>query len=252
MSEHRIPSPDKEIVEERDGEEAAREPLSLRLRRAMPAALVYARYILPVITAITALVLSLCYAVKVAGGGKTYEVSTVRLYASTFTNARAFITKDATNISGEFYGLLTVGAIVGILIYLLAAFLAVLGAVTAIRAFRAGHESEESNRMKVVFKIAFPNRVCFFLSQLLLILPMLYPEYFSAVGKRFLLVGGKAVIFVMLNRPVIAVGVLVLLNLILAAVIPRFERQKKMNMFLIHHPDDGETPSEDEEEYGEE
>lgn len=250
MTEREIFDDDKEIVEEDDaqGEEvAARPPLARRLRRAMPAAAVYARYILPAVTALVAVVLSCCYAVKVAAGGKTYEAATVRLYANTFTSARAFVTKEATNVSGGFYGLLTTGAVVGILIGLIAVFLAVLGAVTAIRAFRAGHESELGNRMKVIFKIAFPNRICYFLSQLLLIVPLLYPEYLSLVGRHFMLVGGKSVIFVMLNRPVIVVGVLMVIDLILAVVISRLERQQKMNMFLIFHPEDGGAPSEDGE-----
>ena len=224
------------------------EGIVLRLRRAFPVLLIYARYVLPVITALTSLVLSFFYAVKVAGRGYTYEVSTIRLYGNTFTGTRAHIVKHADDAVDGFYGLLATGAVVGILIFLLATFLAVLGAVTAIRAFRAGHESEMSNRMKVIFKIAFPNRVCLFLANLLLVVPVLYPEYFSAVGKRFLLVGGESVIFVMLNRPLIVVGVLTLVTLILAVAVPRLERQRKMNMFLIHHPEDGEMPSEDGEE----
>lgn len=226
-------------------------PLLDRVRRGMPAALIYARYILPVITALTSLVLSFLYAVKVAGSGYTYEVSAARLYGNTFTGARAYIVDSSTDAANSFYGLLVAGAIAGILIFLLAAFLAVLSAVTAIRAFRAGHESEESNRMKVIFKIAFPNRVCLFLSNLLLVVPVLYPEYFSAVGKRFLLVGGESVIFVMLNRPLIVVGVLTLVTLILAVAVTRFERQKKMNMFLVYHPQDGDTVDDDAEEYEE-
>ena len=240
---------DEEYDDGEDGEKAvAKEPLLPRLRRAMPVILVYTRYLLPVLTVLTALVMSLCYAVKVAGSGKSYEVCVARLCVNTVTAARAYAVKGSAEELSGFYGFTTAGAVVAVLLFLLAAFLAVLAAITAIRAFRAGHESEQSNRMKVAFQIAFPNRVCYFLSQALVLVPLLYPEYFSFVGRQYLLSGAKNVIFVMLNRPLIAVGVLVLLNLILAVAVTRYERQKKMNMFLIWQPEDGADEREDEEE----
>ena len=56
----------------------------------------------------------------------------------------------------------------------------------------------------------------------------------------------------MLNRPLIVVGALTLVTLLLALLIPRWERQKKMNMFLVWHPEDAdpakESTDEDEDE----
>ena len=135
---------------------------------------------------------------------------------------------------------------VGILLYLVALFLAMLAAVTAIRAFRAGHESEESNRMKVIFKIAFPNRVCLFLSNALFLVPTLFSEYFGAVGRHFMLVDKKEIIYTETNILFFVILGLTLITLALAIAIPRLERQKKMNMFLIWHTD--EDAEEDEEE----
>ncbi len=235
---------------ENDGESSP--PAGLKKRLNLPRLAVYARYVLPAVNGVVALVLSLLYLVKVASYGMTYEASLARLYVNTLTGARTFMIKGSEEISGWFYGFLTVGAVLGILLYLVALFLSVLAAVTAIRAFRAGHESEESNRMKVIFKVAFPNRLCLFLSEALLLVPMLFPEYFSAVGGRFMLTGGESVIFVMLNRPLIVVGALTLVTLLLALLIPRWERQKKMNMFLVWHPEDAdpakESTDEDEDE----
>lgn len=254
MSERRIPdakeSAENEMLDEPAEEqgEADRTPLSLRLRRALPYILIYARYVLPVVNVLVLLIMSFFYAVQVAGGGYTYEVSLVKLYANTFTGVRTYVTGKTATASNWFYGLLVTGAVVGILVFLLTAFLAVLGAVTAIRAFRAGHESEASNRMKVIFKIAFPNRIFLFLSNLALIVPALYPEYFSAIGGHFLLVGGESVIFVMLNRPLIVIASLLVVTLALAVAVSRLERQKKMNMLLIWHPQETDEAENEEQE----
>ena len=88
---------------------------------------------------------------------------------------------------------------------------------------------------KMIFKIAFPNRICLFLSNALVLLPTLYPHFLSFVGSRFLLVGDEDVVYVLLNRPLIAVGVMTVLSLVLALAIPRLERRKRMNMFLLCH-----------------
>ena len=121
--------------------------------------------------------------------------------------------------------------------------------MTAIRAFRAGHESEASNRMKVIFKIAFPNRVCLFLSNVLFLVPVLFPEYFGAVGRHFMMVDKKEIIYTETNILFFVILGLTLITLALSLTIPRLERQKKMNMFLVYHPDeDAEEDEEDDEE----
>jgi membrane protein implicated in regulation of membrane protease activity len=97
--------------------------------------------------------------------------------------------------------------------------------------------------MKLIFKIAFPNRVWLFLSELLMLLPFLYPEFYEMVGKKFLAVQGVEIIFVLLNRPLIVGVVLLALTLVLALVTPKYERRKKMNMFLLHR-----TEQTDEQE----
>ena len=218
-----------------------------RLKKAIPYIAIYARDLLPVFTGVLLLAFSFLDWVYFYMQGSLYKMSLFSFYQRTLTSSLEYVGGTTTAQTNGFYGLLSVGAVVGILLYLVALFLAVLAAVTAIRAFRAGHESEESNRMKVIFKIAFPNRRWLFISNLLVLIPAAYPHFVSLVGSRFLAIGGENVIFILLNRPLIVVGGLVLVTLILAILIPRLERRKKMNMFLIRHEvqeSEGEEPPE--------
>ena len=95
----------------------------------------------------------------------------------------------------------------------------------------------------------FPNRVWLFLSQLLVLIPLLYPHFVSFVGGYFLAIGVGDVIFILLNRPLIVAGAFCVASLVLALIIPRFERRKRMNMFLLHRAI--EKSEELEEETGE-
>lgn len=197
--------------------------------------LIWARYMLPLLSAVSLFVLSLFYNVRMVSVGKRYEGSLARLLINTLTGTHNYLGGELKADKTAFYSLLSGGALVSILCYLIALFFAGLAAYTAFRAFRAGHESEESNRYKMIFKIAFPNRICLFLSNALVLLPTLYPHFLSFVGSRFLLVGDEDVVYVLLNRPLIAVGVMTVLSLVLALAIPRLERRKRMNMFLLCH-----------------
>lgn len=222
----------EEAAEERD---ACARPSGLEVwKKRLPVIAIYARYFLPVLTALVLLILSCCDLVYFYMVGASYKMSLFAFLKSTLSAAIAYV-GEGNGDYGAFYAVQTIGAVIFIAIHLLAIFFSVFAAVTACRAFRAGHESRESNRMKIAFKIAFPNRIALFLANLTLILPTLHPYYFAAVGKAF--DGGSALLFIAQNVPLIVVGVLLALTLALAMVTPRFERRKKMNMFLIFEPD---------------
>ena len=209
------------------------------LRRNLPRLLVYLRYLLPLFTGILLFVMGCCYSVAAAQGGVAYDISPVRLYFNTLSGARSYLASGENDIArNTLYGVLTAGAIVGMLVYLIALFLNALAAVTAVRAFRAGHESEQSNRMKMIFKVAFPNRVCLFIANALWLIPALFPLFFSKMGIRYLQVGLANTVFITCDLPLIVAGILTLLILTLAIFISRFERSKKMNMFLLWHTDE--------------
>lgn len=200
----------------------------------LPTTLIWARYLLPALGVLAVLVLGFFFNVRFISGRITQELSVWRLYANTFVGAHEYLGGYIKVGQSWFFGLLVAGAVVGLLCFLAALFFAGLAAYTAVRAFLAGNESEKSDKYKLVFKIAFPNRVCLFLSQLLLLVPLLYPHYVSFVGSYFLAIGGGDVIFILLNRPLIVAGAFCFVSLVLSLVIPRFERRKKMNMFLLY------------------
>lgn len=205
-----------------------------RLRRILPKAVVYARYLLPAISVLFLIISGFFYAVKGVNVGRYYEVSVWRLYVNTFTGTHAYLGTEGNVRADGLYTALGVGAIVGVLVLLIALFLNVLATVTALYAFRAGKESEKAHRMKVIFKIAFPNRVCLFLANLLLIVPVLYPNFYAAISANYMLVGATNVFYVTLNRPLIVLAVLSALTLIIAVVAKRYEKQKGMDMFEVY------------------
>ena len=215
----------------------------------VPALLIWARYLLPALGVLTVLVLGFFYNVRFISGRITQELSVWRLYANTFVGMHEYLGGPGKAGRSWFFGILVAGAIVGILCFLAALFFAGLSAYTACRAFHAGHDSEESDKYKLIFKIIFPNRVWLYLSQLFVLIPLFYPHFVSLVGGYFLAIGMGDVIFILLNRPLIVAGAFCFASLVLALVIPRFERRKKMNMFLLHHPlANGEEQAKEAEE----
>lgn len=235
---------DEELVEADEGEVEAETrpiyPLTRRqkMRRALPYAVVYARYLLPLASALFLIVSGFFYAVRGVNVGRYYEVSIWRLYFNTFTGTHAYLGTAGNVRADGLYTALAIGAVVGTLILLLALFLNTLAAVTALRAFRAGEKSDVAHRMKIKFKIAFPNRLCLFLSNLLLIVPVLYPHFYSAISANYMLVGATNVFYVTLNRPLIVLIILSALTLIVAIISKRYEQRKKMDMFAIYREEE--------------
>ena len=218
-------------------------------RRNLPQIAIYARYLLPLLSAVTLFVMGWFYNVLVVSGAGFYEISVFRLYGSTLSGTHEYLGGQTASGKTWFYSLLSVGAILCILCFLLVLFLGCLAAYTAIRAFRSGHESEAANRYKVIFKIAFPNRIVFFASNALLLIPAAYPHFVSFIGSRFLGIGGEGVMYVLFNRPLLVTGIMVALTLVLAVAIRGSERRKKMNMFLVFHaPDEGEDEEKEDPE----
>ena len=219
------------------------------IKKHLPAIAVYARYLLPALTGVLLLVFSFFDWTYFYMQGTRYKMSLFSFYQRTMTSSLDQLGTKGAASTGGFYGVLSVGVAVGLLLYLAALFFAVLAAVTAVRAFRAGHESKESNRMKIAFKIAFPNRICLFLSNALFLVPTLYPAYFSAVSRHFMMVDKKEIIYTDTNVLFFVILGLTLLTLALSFAISRIERQKKMNMFLLWQGDEEEDDvcEEDEE-----
>ena len=210
----------------------------------LPRWLILARYAWPLLTALTLFVLSWFYNIPAVREGQGYQLSLIRLYGNTLSGTHAYLGGVTAAEKTRLLALLSTGAILGILFYLVGLFFAGLAAYTAFRAFLSGGDTERANRFKLIFKIAFPNRVCLFLSNALLILPALFPHYYAAVSAHFLPVSKEATFYLLFDPPLLVVGVMTAVSLALALLIPRWERQKNMNMFLIVH---GEEPAAKEE-----
>ena len=224
------------MMQEEKSPQTGEEKSRFDLKNQFPVILIWARYLMPLITGVTLIVMSILYTVQGAMLGRRYEVSLLRLYANTFGGTHDYLGTEGTSAGNALYSALSIGAILGTLFFLVALFLAGLTAYTACRAFLAGEGSEENTRMKKLFKVAFPNRLCLFLSGVLFIVPALFPQYYSYISSRYVLVGGESVFYVMLNRPLIAMIALNVITLILALLIPKYERSKRMNMFAVHLP----------------
>lgn len=217
---------------EKNGAPDERRPSEKRVRAAWPAVLVIARYLFPVMSAL-ALVVMGCF--KTVRFAYRTPISLWRLVWNTLVGARDYLGGEQQAAKSWFYGTLSAAALAEILLMLAALFLVGLAAYTALRAFTAGYKSEQSNRAKLAFKVAFPNRICLYLSDLLLVLPALYPHIFSLVSRKFLLIGGEEVVYVIENPLLIVMGACALVTLVLAIVAYRFERRLYMNMFALYH-----------------
>ena len=215
-------------------------PLWETVKKKAPRIAVFVRYLLPAVFAIVLFAVSFLDGVYFYMNGRPLKMSLIAFYKNTLTAAHTYLAGTTEAQANWFYGLLSAGAIVFALLYLLALGFAVLAAVTALRALLAKPEGELCNRMKMIFKIAFPNRNFLYLSNLLILVPTLYPEYFSAVGRRFLLIGGKETVYVETNVYFIVTAIYLVLLVGLSFLVSRWERQKNMNMFLITHPEDDE------------
>lgn len=214
--------------------------LAQKIKMHLPAALIYTRYLAPAVFGILLFGLSFFDWVYFFMGGDPLKMSLFAFYKQTITSSLRYVGGTTTAAMNGFYGLMAAAAALCLVFYVLALFLSGLSAVTAVRAFRAGHESEESNRAKVAFKVAYPNRICLLLSNALYLVPTLFPEIFSAVGRLFLSISGSGTVFVTVNVFFIITIVFTALMLALSLGIKRYEYRKKMNMFLFWLPEEEE------------
>ena len=204
-----------------------------KIRQNLPRWAVYARYLLPALLGVVLFAISFADGVRFFMNGKTLKMSLFAFYKNTLTSAHTYLAGTTDAQANWFYGLMAGGAILFVLIYLLALGLSVMAAITACRAFDKKQSPDEVSRMKVIFKIAFANRKMLFAANCLYLVPVLFPEYFSAVGRRFLTISGKETVYVDVNTYLIVALVDIALTLALAIAIRRYEYQQNMNMFVV-------------------
>ena len=204
-----------------------------KFKQDLPRLAIFARYLLPAVFGIFLLGFSFADGVRFYMNGRPMKMSLFAFYKNTLISAHTYLAGTTDTQANWFYGLMAGGAILFALLYLLALGFSLLAAYTACRAFWQGRSEDEINRMKVIFKIAFPNRGFLFAANCLYLVPALFPEYFSAVGRRFLALSGRETVYVDVNGYLIATLITVALTLALSLLIKRWEYQKSMNMFVV-------------------
>lgn len=221
-----------------------------RLRQKLPHILLFARYFLPVLTGVLLLVLSFFYNVYYYQLGSRYVQSLFHFYSGTFTAMKEYLGGGHAGL-GAFYTWLTVGALAGVLCFILAATFSVFAFLPSLAVFAGKPATQE----KLRFKILFPNRVCLFLSSCLYLPTALFPQFFSWVCRR----AGEntEMIFVEISVPLIVTAVLILLTLALAVYARFAERTEphydpfvlevalpEEDKEAVHGPGAGEEPPE--------
>ncbi len=204
-----------------------------KFKQDLPRLAIFARYLLPAVFGIFLFGFSFADGVRFYMNGRPMKMSLFAFYKNTLTSAHTYLAGTTDTQANWFYGLMAGGAILFALLYLLALGFSLLAAYTACRALWQGRSEDEINRMKVIFKIAFANRKMLFAANCLYLVPVLFPEYFSAVGRRFLAISGRETVYVDVNGYLIATLIMVALTLALALLIKRWEYQKSMNMFVV-------------------
>lgn len=211
-------------------------------RRNLPELLIRVRYLFPLVTGALLFCLSFGDLFEFYQYASVSTISIFGLYGATFKTAFLAFGR-VTDGSAVWYAILQLlGAVVGSVSFLLAIGFSILAAVTALRTFSRRPNDPEGNRMKVIFKIAFPNRVCLFLANAAYVIPFLFPYYFSFVLERFYSMGvePEVPIYIKSNPCFWVAVVMTVITLVLAIATPRYERRRRMNMFLVEHDEEAD------------
>ena len=196
------------------------------------------RYLLPLFLVLVLIVLGFFYNIPAVQGGRRIRISLWRLSYNTVVAGRSYF-QGASQTAGQsdFYGFLLWGLVLFFLLYVAAIVLAVLAAFIAWRTQR-GTAPKGAREDKILFKAIFRNPVVLLLSELLLLLPTLYPSYFSLICKKYLMVSGGAALYITCNVPLIVMSVLFAALVGLQIYLSKIANHTKMNLFYIEDEQD--------------
>ena len=216
-------------------------------RDGLARALIVFRHIFPWIAGVILFCLAFGELFEFYQGNTVGSISVFGLYGATFDTVFSAFGEITDSITLWYAVLQLLGAIVGVVAFLLAGGFSLLAVITSCRAFAREPDDPIANRMKVIFKFAFPNRVCFLLSTAAYMIPFLFPYYFAFVLERFYYMGiePEPPIYVR-SYPCIWVALgLWVATLALAIATARLERRKRMNMFLVEHKEEDDEKLSD-------
>ena len=191
------------------------------------------RYLLPLLAVGAVFLLGIFYNIP---AGKSGKLSLWRLMLNTAKVGREALLGG--QLSGEmkgYYVMLMIGAAVALLAFLLAL---VFAAFAAYLYFVVMHTSsfEESKEAKILFRAVFPNRVALLLSNLLLLVPALYPTFFAVVSNRH---PGGGFVTVGLHPILVLSLALSAFLTVFSLWLRRLEADSPLDMFTVEEENDG-------------
>ncbi len=191
-------------------------------------ALIFARYILPLLSALAVLILGFTFSVKAKRGGDLL-ISNFRLMLETFKNAREGTVLRGVGVR-NLYLLLIVGAVIFLILYLISVAYAVFALWQL--AFVARHRESTPaacRQRKILFVTYMPSRTIFLLSNFALLPLAAFPNYFSFIFRWLmpLLVGTE----ILLNPALLVALCLLVLTAVLAFFLAPVERALQLDIF---------------------
>ncbi len=211
--------------------------------------LLFARYLLPLLSALLVVVVGLFYNVFAVQNGKRVQLCVLRLCFNTLKSARAYM-MGAEVVAGvrNFYIVLMIGAACFIVLFLLSVAHAIFALYMLYRTLRAraAGDKEAEKRTKVLFRAVFSNRVVMWISNALVLPLALFPEFFSFVCARFLTVSGGNTFYLRFNTTAVVAAVFALLTLVFALYLRRYERAVGLDLFFIEEEEDEEEEWEED------
>lgn len=193
------------------------------------------RYVLPLVTACTLVVLGAFYNVYGTQAGRPMRLSVWRLLFSALKNAREYLLGTSpTPAVRNFYILLLSVSLVLILLFLASVVLSAFALYTVWRVKKAREQGErqEEKRAKILLCTFLPNRKAMAFSNLLLLPLAFFPEVFSLISAGQALVQGR-LFSVRCNVTAVVAAALLLLTVALSLFLWRRERDLGMDLYCI-------------------
>ncbi|MBQ3063281.1 MAG: hypothetical protein IJC99_00550 [Clostridia bacterium] len=210
------------------------------------------RYLYPLFWAVTLTLIGIPYNIR---AGRLGKLSLWRLLFNTFKQGRRALLAGGLSPEGRsYYTLLLIG--VGVALLALFAALAFIGISLYTYFVATGKQQDPARRraVKIFHRAIFPNRIWLYLANLLLIVPALFPLYFSIVHNRH---PGGGFIEIGFDPVLILSLVFALLLAVLCLFLRKREKHTALDIFYVEPEEslatavadgDGEDDAAEDEE----
>ena len=227
------------------------EKLPLLRRAGVQRKLIFARYLLPLFSALLLPILGVFYNVSSLQLGRRVQVSVLQLWFNTVKATRAYLLGgDVVASTRNFYVFLSVGAVLVAVLFLVSLLFAAFALFVLYRTVRAAARGDKTaqREAKILLKAFLPNRVWMAITNVLVLPLALFPELFSFICGRFLTISGSNAIYIRCNVTAIVIAVLCLISLVLAVINRKWERAQGLDLFFVEEEDEEQAEEAAEEE----